>query len=165
MDCAGEIVDATSANADVAASGTNAQAAPLADKAEKVARTTSDMTAFKARCEKHCRQELEARMVSMLGEGDHVEINASITTTRLYQNLSASAPCMAFYDVKNAKLCNIWQGEGLTHRELALGEEDFERFTKTIAPLLHAKRDVFWILCSRMGTRATTVKQNHFEEV
>ena len=47
--------------------------------------------------------------------GDHVEIKNSVTSTRLYQNLTAEVPLMAFYDVKNAKLCTIFEGEGSHH--------------------------------------------------
>jgi hypothetical protein len=72
----------------------------------------TDLQAFRSQCEKHCLRELEARLVSIVAEGSHVEINASVTSTRLYQNLTDAVPCMAFYDVKNAKLCNIFEGEG-----------------------------------------------------
>jgi hypothetical protein len=51
-------------------------------------------------------------LVSILAEGSHIEICTSVTNMRLYKNLTASVSCMAFYDVKNAKLCNIYEGEG-----------------------------------------------------
>jgi hypothetical protein len=57
---------------------------------------------------------LDARVITVLAEGTHVEIGASGTKTRLYQNLTDSVPLMAFYDVKNAKLCNIFEGEGFS---------------------------------------------------
>jgi hypothetical protein len=72
----------------------------------------ADVAAFRIQCEKHCQRELEARLISICAEGSHVEIIASVTNTRLYQNLTESVSCMAFYDVKNAKLCNIFEGEG-----------------------------------------------------
>jgi hypothetical protein len=71
-----------------------------------------DLAAFRIQCEQHCHRELEARLVSILAEGSHIEICTSVTNTRLYTNLTASVSCMAFYDVKNAKLCNIYEGEG-----------------------------------------------------
>ena len=46
-------------------------------------------------------------------EGDHLDMQKSVTETRLYQNLTESVPLMGFYDVKNARLCNIFEGEGL----------------------------------------------------
>ena len=84
---------------------------------KKVARETKDLDLreFRDSCEKHCCQELEARLVAMVAEGDHVEIKNSVTSTRLYQNLTAEVPLMAFYDVKNAKLCTIFEGEGSHH--------------------------------------------------
>eukprot|EP00959_Pyramimonas_sp_CCMP1952_P357249 7480592-Pyramimonas_sp.AAC.1 len=54
-----------------------------------------------------------------------MDINASVTKTRLYQNLTDYASVMGFYDVKNAKLCCVFEGQGLTHREPALDEQDF----------------------------------------
>ena len=71
------------------------------------------LSVFRNRCEQHCVREFEARMVTLLAEGSHAEIKASVTTTRLYKNLTEDVPCMAFYDVKNAKLCNIYEGEGV----------------------------------------------------
>ena len=84
---------------------------------KKVDRETKDLDIhqFRDSCEKHCCQELEARLVAMVAEGDHVEIKNSLTSTRLYQNLTAEVPLMAFYDVKNAKLCTIFEGEGSHH--------------------------------------------------
>ena len=79
--------------------------------------------------------------------------------TRLYKNLTDSASCMGFYDVKNAKLCTIFQGEGLTHREPVLDEADFERFAETVEPLLQAKRDVLWVLCGRTESNVFNVKK------
>jgi hypothetical protein len=72
----------------------------------------NDLSAFRFQCEKHCLRELEARLVPIVAEGSHVEIIASVTNTLLYQNLTDAVPWMAFYDVKNAKLCNIYEGEG-----------------------------------------------------
>ena len=52
-------------------------------------------------------------MVLLVAEGSHAEIKASVTTTRLYHHLTEAVPCMGFYDVKNAKLCNIFEGNGV----------------------------------------------------
>ena len=100
-------------------------------------------------CEKSCRREPDARVVVVLASGTRAEIKANVTSTRLYQNLTEAAPCMGFYDVKNAKLCNIYEGEVLTHREPLLDEEDFERYLRAVDPLLHPGRDVLWVLCGR----------------
>ena len=56
---------------------------------------------------------------------------------------------MAFYDVKNAKLTKIFEGEGLTHREPLLDEKHFERFVMTVEPLMKEGRDVMWVMAGR----------------
>jgi hypothetical protein len=96
---------------DSASSKGAASAFPPEGIPEKTSRET-DLAVFRTSCEKHCTKELDARLVALVAQGDHVEINADITSTRLYQNMTASVPCMAFYDVKNAKLCNVFCGEG-----------------------------------------------------
>ena len=83
-----------------------------AEKKKQDSRET-DLSAFRRQCEMHCLRELEARLVLLVAEGTHAEIKASVTTTRLYQNLTENVPCMGFYDVKNAKLCDIFKGEGV----------------------------------------------------
>ena len=70
------------------------------------------MSAFRKQCEQHCLRELEARLV-LLVAGKHAELKADVTNTRPYKNLTESVSCMGFYDVKNARLCNIFQGEGV----------------------------------------------------
>ena len=75
--------------------------------------TRSQLSVFRNQCEQHCTRELDARLVTLIAEGTHAEIKASVTTTRLYKNLTENVPCMAFYDVKNAKLCNTYEGEGV----------------------------------------------------
>jgi hypothetical protein len=71
------------------------------------------LSVFRRKCEQHCFRELEARMVLLVAEGSDAEIKTSVTNTQLYQILTEDASCMAFYDVKNAKLCNIYEGEGV----------------------------------------------------
>ena len=129
--------------------GSDALTAAPASASDTAARAKSEMRSFRAQCEAQCRQELEARLVTLVAEGAHAEINLSVTKTRLYQNLTENAACMGFYDVKNAKLCTIFQGEVLTHREPKLDELDFERFVETVEPLLQPKRDALWVLCGR----------------
>ena len=59
---------------------------------------------FRLECEKSCRRELDARVVTILAQGAHAEIRANVTTTRLYQNLTDSTPCMGFYDGKKREV-------------------------------------------------------------
>ena len=118
-----------------------------------------DLSQFRQECEKSCRRELDARVVTVLASGTHAEINANVTSTRLYQNLTENAPCMGFYDVKNAKLCNIYDGEGLTHREPLIDEADFERFLNAVEPLLCPGRDVVWVLAGRTDSNLPKLKK------
>ena len=81
------------------------------------------------------------------------------STRRLYQNLTDAAPCMGFYDVKNAKLCNIYEGENLMHREPLFDEDDFERCLNAVDPLLHPGRDVVWVLCGRTESNINKLRK------
>ena len=92
----------------------------------------------------------------IVAQGSDVEIKATVTKTRWYQHLTESAPVMGFYDVKNARLCNVWEGQGLTHTEPALDDEDFERYVKSFVPLMLPARDVLWVLGGR--TEANRMK-------
>eukprot|EP00959_Pyramimonas_sp_CCMP1952_P310190 6492002-Pyramimonas_sp.AAC.1 len=71
-----------------------------------------------------------------------MDINASVTKTRLYHNLADNASVMDFHDVKNAKLCCGSEGQCLTHREPALDEEDSRRYLKSLDPLMVGGRGV-----------------------
>ena len=108
----------------------------------------------------------------LAAEGSDVDINATLTKTRLYQNFTDAATARGFYDAKNARLCSciglrIWlvpyamsndcmkrsmSGQGLTHREPALDEDDFERYVKSRFPLMLPGRDVLWVLGGRTDT-------------
>ena len=52
-------------------------------------------------------------MVLVVAEGSHADIETRVASTHPYHNLTEGASCMGFYDVKNAKLCNIYEGEGV----------------------------------------------------
>ena len=54
------------------------------------------VTAFRKQCELACQKEIDGRVVLLVAEGDAVEIRATVTTTRLYQNLSEDATVMGF---------------------------------------------------------------------
>ena len=71
-----------------------------------------EVAAFRKQCEQHCVREPEARLV-LLVAGQHAELKADVANTRPDQNFTESFSCMGFYDVKNAKLCNLFQGEGV----------------------------------------------------
>ena len=110
------------------------QAAATADAANEVGNelatedkkksdvSPTDVTSFRQSCEQSCAKEIEARVVLLIAEGTQAEIQAWVTSTRLYSNLTEHAPLMGFYDVKNARLCTVFEGMGLTHREPGLDD-------------------------------------------
>ena len=61
--------------------------------------------------------------------------------------------------MKNAKLCNVFHGEGLTHRELVVDEADFARFVATVEPLLQPGRDVMWVLTGRTESNLPKIRK------
>ena len=98
-------------------------------------------------------------MVLLVAVGNDVEVRATVTQSRMYQNLTNAAPLMGFYDVKNARLCGILQGQGLTYREPAMDEADFERFVKSCVALMVPGRDVMWVLGGRTQTNELKLKR------
>ena len=83
-----------------------------ADNTTQSSRET-DLSTFRRQCEQHCFRELEARSVLLVAGGTHAENNLDVTNTRIYKDSPVSVPFMGFYDVKNAKLCHIFSGEGV----------------------------------------------------
>ena len=69
------------------------------------------MREFRIKCEEHCKQEIGARVIVLTNDGSHEDLHRDVTTSRLFQNLTDGATCMGFYDVKNAKLVELWNGE------------------------------------------------------
>ena len=65
---------------------------------------------------------------------------------------------MGFYDVKNARLCSTFEGEGIMHREPILDADDVERFLATVVPFMRPERDLIWILAGRMESNLTKLK-------
>ena len=60
--------------------------------------TQSHVAAFRVQCEQACQQEIDGRVVVLVAQGSDVEIHATLTKTRLYQNLTEAATAMGFYD-------------------------------------------------------------------
>ena len=114
---------ADSAGSNAAASAGSPQEAH-AEKNTHDSKVTN-LSVFRTECEHHCARELEARMVSLLAAGSHTELNASLTSTRLYKNLTEDVSLMAFYDVKNARLCHIVGGEGVLMLTVCCVERPF----------------------------------------
>ena len=68
----------------------------------------------------------------------------------MYENLTADATCIAFYDVKNAKLCRDVEGRNPLNAEPIVDEEDLGRFVQTAQPLLQPGRDILWVMAGRI---------------
>ena len=105
-----------------------------------------------------------------------MEIKASLAMTRLYQNLGDKVSKAFFYDVKNARLVNVFGGECLMHREQLLDKDDLERFMSLAEPMMtpgHKKKtradeergvddqvgDAMWILAGRTDSNAPEIKK------
>ena len=92
-----------SAEDEAASAATKEEAAKEASEADgagsavnkKTASREEDIANFRALSEAHCKQELEARVVALVREGNGVEIAASVSKTRLYANLTEH---VCFYD-------------------------------------------------------------------
>ena len=83
-----------------------------------------------------------------------------MTTSRLYTNLANSGSrLMGFYDVKNAMLCDIYEGEMLTQREPALDEDKFKAFLKIYNSIMKVNGDVCWIMAGRCDSIFENIKK------
>ena len=56
-------------------------------------------------------------------------------------------------------MCNVFEGQGLAHREPALDEPDFERYIKMFVPLMLLAWDVLWVLGGRTDTNRPKLKR------
>ena len=91
------------------------------------AKTPQNLALFRKECEQFVAKELQARTVVLTQDGEHSELRAMVSSTRLYQNLAdVGARFVGFYDVKNAKIVDLFVGEALTQREPMLDEEKFK---------------------------------------
>ena len=91
------------------------------------AKTPQNLALFRKECEQFVAKELQARTVVLTQDGEHSELRATVSSTRLYQNLAdVGARFVGFYDVKNAKIVDLFVGEALTQREPMLDEERFK---------------------------------------
>ena len=149
--------NATEAATADAAQGIGEEMAAENKKKTEVMQSQVDL--FRLQCEKACQKEIDARVVLLVAEGSGVDIRDSLTKTRLYQNLTEAATVMGFHDVKHARLCTVFEGQGLTHREPALDEDDFDRYLQSLEPLMVSGRDVLWVLGGRTETNRLKLKR------
>ena len=52
-----------------------------------------------------------------------------------------------------------FEGQGLTHREPVLDENDFDRYLQSLEPLMVPGRDVLWVLGGRTETNRLKLKR------
>ena len=67
-----------------------------AENKKKTEVMQSQLDLFKTQCEKACQKEIDARVVLLVAEGSGTDVHASVTKTRLYQNLTEAATVMVF---------------------------------------------------------------------
>ncbi|CAK0858880.1 unnamed protein product, partial [Prorocentrum cordatum] len=140
----------------------SATSAGSAEAAVKHAEGTAPdaQAAFKAQIEAHCQREMEARMVILTSDGRHDELCASVVSTELHANLeSGDGRFVAVYDPKNAKLCNIFEGECLTQREPPVDEGDFKRFCDVTDNVMKRNQDICWVFGGRVDTNEAKIKK------
>ncbi len=119
----------------------------------------TDKSQFRREVEARVEQELSARMVVLTRDGNHDELTKNVTATELYQNLeSTGCRFMGVYDTKNARLCDVFVGEGLSQREPCVDEEDLQAFCTTMNNIMKANTDVCWILGGRIESNTKIIR-------
>ena len=94
-------------------------------------------------------------MIVLTQDGEHAEMTANVTSTRLYQNLGSATRFMAFYDVKNAKLL---ERQGMRMRwEPGIDVARFERFLSMVESIAKPGEDFCWILAGSSESAAKRV--------
>ena len=120
----------------------------------------SKLAIFRRDCESFIDEQLEARLVMLTADGTHEEIVNTVTSSRLYNNLANSGSrLMGFYDVKNATLCDIYEGEALTQREPALDENKFKAFLNIYNSIMKMNGDICWIMAGRCDSNVDIIKK------
>ena len=130
------------------------------DKSGKaLAASVGDKQEFRAEVEARVRKDLQARLVVLTKDGGHAELQASVTSTELYQNLlSTGCRFMGVYDPKNARLCDVFTGEGWAQREPALGKTDLQLFVDTMSNIMKPGMDFCWLFSGRLEQSEKGIK-------
>ena len=135
------------AKADPTAASAEAEKNKAEDKSGKaLAASAGDKQDFRAEVEARVRKDLQARLVVLTKDGGHPELQASVTSTELYQNvLSTGCRFMGVYDPKNARLCDVFTGEGWAQREPKLDETDLKLFVDTMSNIMKPGMEFCWL--------------------
>lgn len=139
----------------VVADGSAASAGPTAGNSE---------SEVKRDCEAHITSVLSARLVCLTKDGLHSELSKSVASTELYQNLSQEAArFIGIYDIKNAKLAEVYEGQSVFQREPHLDETDFKNFVTAWSNLAKPGIDLLWVCCGRHQSSVDAVRK-HMKE-
>ena len=124
-----------------------------------LAASAGDKQEFRAEVEARVRKDLQARLVVLTKDGGHAEVQASATSTELYQNLlSTGCRFMGVYDPKNARLCDVFTGEGWAQREPTLDETDLQLFVDTMSNIMKPGMDFCWLFSGRLEQSEKGIK-------
>ena len=114
---------------------------------------------FQQEAEEFCRGVLAGRVLT-LHAGMAVPVGQLVTASELYKNLlAADARCMAFYDVKCAKLVPYRAYESVYRAEPKLDADHFEAFIKTATELNVASRDFLVIYGGRFSSNEGAIRK------
>ena len=140
------------AKADPTAASAEAEKQKPEDNSGKApAASAGDKQEFRAEVEARVRKDLQARLVVLIKDGGHPELQASVTATELYQNLlSTGCRFMGVYDPKNARLCDVFTGESWAQRVPVLDETDLQLFVDTMSNIMKPGMDFCWLLSGRL---------------
>ena len=131
---------------------------PEPPKAKKVDRQAR-LAEFRSEAETRASIEIDARMVVLTQDGTRQGMSAQLSSTRLYQNLTESVKCMAFYSVKNAKLMEHRPGETVVQREPLVDMAKFAAFHEVTNNVLKPGQDFVWILAGNSGANTDRIRK------
>ena len=129
------------------------------EKVKKADRSTR-LTEFRADAEAKVGAEIDSRMVSLTQDGTHDELTASLSSSRLYMNLTQTqqVKLMGFYDVKNVKIMVRRYGDSIVQREPVVDMDKFDAFCKVANGLLKPG-DLLWILVGKFENTADLIRK------
>ena len=135
-------------------------AGSAASNASATANLEADKTAFQKDIEVQIGKEVESRMVILTKDGKHGELASSISGTELYRNLeSHEARFVGIYDVKCARLAEVYESQNVFKREPLIDKADFEEFLTAMGQIVKQGVDFLWVLAGREYGGAATVME------
>ena len=127
---------------------------------ESARNDASNVATLKRELEESIQSTLKARLVCLTKDGQHAELTRLVASTDLYQQLaSEAARFQGIYDVKNARISEIYEGNSIFQKQPPLDVEDFETFSEVMHNLMKDGCDVYWILCGRYEVSYTAIME------